>query len=151
MPKGKIKRAGNPVREIRTGGNPDSILSFPPSWAFASCDRGGSWAFCGEKIGGEFWSFIFPKLQSFERQTLADIFIKAKKQNHSIEVSQLNKAAQERLNELQIEAEAVRSLRLSGSIRLYGILIGSVFNILWYDTEHGDNDRCVCRSTLKHT
>ncbi|CUP62134.1 Uncharacterized phage-associated protein [Anaerostipes hadrus] len=32
-----------------------------------------------------------------------------------------------------------------------GYMVEKVFNILWYDDNHGDNNRCVCRSYLKHT
>lgn len=43
------------------------------------------------------------------------------------------------------------SLRITENHRLYGYMSGRVFNILWYDDDHGDNNNCVCRSHLKHT
>lgn len=63
----------------------------------------------------------------------------------------LNKTVQNRLDELRIETKAVISLRMKGTYRLYGYRIGNVFYILWFDTNHGDNDTCVCRSRKKHT
>lgn len=63
----------------------------------------------------------------------------------------MNKVAQDRLFEKRIEAESLISLRLTGTHRLYGYMTGRVFNILWYDDDHGDNAECVCRSRLKHT
>lgn len=53
--------------------------------------------------------------------------------------------------ERYIEAEALISLRMTGNHRLYGYMSGRVFNIIWYDDDHGDNDTCVCRSFKKHT
>lgn len=39
----------------------------------------------------------------------------------------------------------------SGISKIYGYMTGRVFNVLWYDDDHGDNSTCVCRSHLKHT
>ena len=83
--------------------------------------------------------------------TWSQIAIDGKKQNHSINVDSLNKAARDKLAELHIEAESLLSLRLGGTTRIYGFLAGPVYNILWYDDTHGDNDKCVCRSKLKYT
>lgn len=149
--KGKIRQGGVPSKGIRVGGNPDSIMSDSPSWAFAFCDMESTWGFCRERLEAEFWEIIFPKLREFETMSWSDIFIKANKQNHSIDLNCLNKVARDRLGELHVEAEALYSLRLRGNIRLYGFMVGTVYNILWYDKEHGDNDSCVCRSKLKHT
>ena len=150
-PSGGIQTGGNPTRGIRTGGNPDSIMSYHPSWKFISCDSDGTWAFCQERLTDVFWTKIFPKIQEWESMTWNQITIVGKKQNHSIEVNSLNKCAQDKLAQLQIEEESLLSLRLEGSVRLYGFLVGPVYNILWYDDNHGDNETCVCRSTLKHT
>ena len=98
-----------------------------------------------------FWTEILPHLKGFETQTWSEILLRAKKQNHSIDVDYLNKGARDRLDERHIEAEAVYSLRLSGTHRLYGIIDGSVFSLLWFDADHGDNDTCVCRARKKYT
>ena len=68
-----------------------------------------------------------------------------------INVEDLNKFATDRLEELHIETEAVISLRLSATVRLYGYIVDSAFNILWYDCNHGDNYTCVCRSKKRRT
>lgn len=151
--KGQIKQGGIPTKEIRTGGDPNSILGLHPSWSIASWDKDQkqAWSFYKERLIDDIWDIIFPKLQEFESMTWGEIFIKAKKQNHSNELDTLNKCAKDRLKQLHIEAESIRSLRLGGTLRIYGYLVGPVYNILWYDDNHGDNDTCVCRSTLKHT
>lgn len=153
MARKEIRRGGDPKPEIRRAVDPDSIMSLNPSWNFRSCDTDieSNWAFCKERLSVDFWDEVFPKLQSFEKMTWGEILIKAKKQNHSIDVDSLNKCARDRLCELRIEEEAVYSLRLTGKIRIYGFMVGSVFNILWYDNDHGNNDTCVCRSYKKHT
>jgi hypothetical protein len=97
------------------------------------------------------WNEVFPRLKALESQTWNEILLRDKKQNHAINVDDLNKIAQDRLAELYIEAESLISLRVTGNHRLYGYMTGNVFNILWYDDEHGDNKDCVCRSHLKHT
>ena len=89
-----------------------------------------------------------PKLQSYEQQTWGEI---EGKKNHFIDVETLNKCAQDRLEELKIIEDQIFSLRLNGSLRIYGLRPKSALIILWYDNNHGNNNTCVCRSNLKHT
>lgn len=130
--------------------NPERYYRLNPSWNFKTADK-ENWAFTKENIGENIWDEIIPKLESFESQTWNDILITAKKQNHSIHAEDLNKIAQKCLMDKHIEAESIISLRLSGTHRIYGFIVDSVFNILWYDNNHGDNNDCVCKSTKKHT
>lgn len=146
-----IRVGGAPSGGIRVGGDPGSIMGLSPSWRLASCDEGSRWAFSEERVGPVLWTSIFPKLRQFESMTWNEIMLEAKKQNHSIELWKLNKDARDRLAELEIEAEALYSLRLGGRVRIYGYLEGAVYHILWYDDDHGGNDTCVCRSEKKHT
>ena len=126
--------------------DPETFNDATPSWRFNTCDQ-ERWALTEAAL----WRDILPKLKGFETQTWNEILVSAKKQNHSITPSDLNKDAQKRLAEKHIEAESITSLRLGGKQRLYGYRVGSVFNVLWYDADHGDNDTCVCRSRLRHT
>lgn len=148
----RVKREFDPVsREVRRRENPDSIMSLHPSWSFARHDKEGRWAFSKDTAKDDFWDVILPKMLNFETMTWSEILISSKKQNHSIAINELNKCAIKRMEELGIAADDIVSLRLDGSTRLYGFLSAAVFVLLWYDTGHGDNDTCVCRSTLKHT
>lgn len=135
---------------IVQGGNPEQYYAKTPVWSFLSSDQ-EKWPFTKEHVGDLIWEEILPRLKAFETQTWSEILVKDKKQNHAINVYDLNKTAQERLEEKYIEAEALISLRITGTHRLYGYMEGSVFHILWYDNEHGDNETCVCRSHKKHT
>lgn len=141
MPKGKgiVQRA-----------NPEQYYMQTPAWTFTNADQ-DMWTLTREHCGDLFWSEILPRLRAFETQTWSEILVQAKTHNHALNLDDLNKVAQDRLVYLHIEAESLISLRLSATHRLYGYMSGKVFNILWYDTEHGDNSTCVCRSHLKHT
>lgn len=97
------------------------------------------------------WDEILPRIKALESQTWNEILVRDKKLNHSINVEELSKIAQDRLANRFIEAESLISLRVTGNHRIYGYMTGRVFNILWYDDDHGDNKTCVCRSHLKHT
>lgn len=141
IPKGK---------SIAQGGDPEQYYSQNPAWTFANADQ-EMWALSQEHIRELIWSEILPKLKALETQTWGEILVRDKKQNHSLNLDDLNKVAQDRLAARYIEAESLISLRLTGNHRLYGYMSGRVFNILWYDDDHGDNNKCVCRSRLKHT
>ena len=149
--KKKVKQIKEPEgNRIGQGGNPDRYYSEHPSWNFSSCDK-KYWELNCEGVHKIFWDEILPRLQEWETQTWNEILIGAKKQNHSIDVKALSKRASDRLIELHIEAEALLSLRLNGTHRIYGYMNRAVFHILWVDLEHGDNQNCVCRSHKKHT
>lgn len=137
-------------KSIAQGGDPEQYYSQNPAWTFANADQ-EIWDFSQEHIGELIWSEIFPRLKALETQTWGEILVKDKKQNHSLNLDDLNKVAQDRLVAKYIEAESLISLRITGNHRLYGYMSGRVFNILWYDDDHGDNNKCVCRSYRKHT
>ncbi len=150
--KKEVKRINSPTsREVRFAVDPDTIYKQKATWTFTQCDTEGRWAFTKENIGDEFWTRIFPYLKSIGLNTWNEILLMDKKRNHTIQVDKLNKCAQERLKQLNIICDEVISLHLTGCIRIYGIWQMATCSILWYDTDHGDNDTCVCRSALKHT
>lgn len=150
--KKKAKNAFDPERKVaHERENPESIMSEHPSWSFSAYDKSGRWAFSKERLCDMFWDEILPKLSQFERMTWGDVLIASKKQNHTVAVPSLNKVAQERLSELGIFRDQLVSLRLNGTLRIYGYLSLATLVILWVDDDHGDNETCVCRSKLKHT
>lgn len=143
-----VKQAKNPAErpDAKNTQSPETFNNMRPSWRFSSCDT-EAWTFSAK----QFMQIILPRLKEWEALTWNEILIHSKKENHSIDAQMLNKTAQARLDELRIETKAVISLRMKGTYRLYGYRIGNVFYILWFDTNHGDNDTCVCRSRKKHT
>ena len=149
--KKEVKQKGVPKGKVITqGGNPERYYSEHPAWTFANADQ-EMWVFSQDHIGSNFWGDILPRLKALETQTWSEILICNKKQNHSLDPNKLNKVARDRLISRHIEPESLISLRMNSTHRLYGFMSGRVFNILWYDDDHGNNNTCVCRSHLKHT
>ena len=130
--------------------DPASYYSKKPSWYFSQCDT-VSWALDENNAGNLFWSEVLPFLKSLEKRTWHEILSRSNNNNHFIMASDLNTVAKKRLEEMYIEYDAVVSLRLNGTHRLYGFIVDAVFHVLWFDKVHGDNDECVCRSHMKHT
>jgi hypothetical protein len=71
---------------------------------------------------------------------------KAKKQNHTIAVKQLCKAARDRVDALRLGIDDVFSLRVSGAERIIGVRDRQYLKILWWDPDHQ-----VCPAELKNT
>lgn len=138
-------------KEARNIENPRSIMQMHPAWNFNRTDKEGSWSITETSAGEDFWSIILPRLSELEKLIWSEILIVAKKENHSIPVEGLNRCAQKRLSELNLDIEEVVSLRINGTYRLYGFLSVATYVLLWYDKNHGDNDTCVCRSRLRGT
>ena len=146
-----VKQAKQPIdRKAIAKKNPDQFYKQHPAWNFSSCDK-EFWSLDAVEARLLFWDEILPRFQGLESQTWNEILVKAQKYNHSIYVTSLNKAATDRLAALKIEAESIISLRVTATHRVYGIMQDAVFNILWIDLDHGDNETCVCRSHKKHT
>lgn len=61
-------------------------------------------------MGNLFWTEILPRLKSLESQTWSEILVRDKKKNHFLDLSELNKVAQDRLDSKYIEAESLISL-----------------------------------------
>lgn len=90
---------------------------------------------------------IQKKLGHFETMTWFEILVKAKKQYHSVPVTDLTKAARDRLEEIGLDdVDRLISLRLSGQERVWGVLYDHVLSLIWWDPEHQ-----ICPSLKKHT
>lgn len=143
-------------REIPSGKSvvqreqPGKIYQERPAWRFVNSDT-KMWEFTQERLKDVWWSEILPYLKSNENRRWSEIFVEANKQNHSLKPKNLNLCAIKRLEELRIEQDAIYSLRVTGKHRIYGYFSDKVFNILWFDDDHGDNETCVCPSRKKHT
>lgn len=149
--KKKVTQKENPgKRRVEQSQNPNHFYTEKPAWNFSTCDE-VKWQLNEECAGELFWKEVLPYLKEQERKTWNTILISEKTKNHTIDVRTLHKDAQRRLTEMFIEVEGIISLRINGTHRLYGYTTGRVFNILWFDTNHGDNSDCICRSYLKHT
>ena len=80
---------------------------------------------------------IRAKLAGIEGNTWRDILVRDAKYNHFIAVDRICATAQERLRALHLDdTDALLSLRLAGTERVWGILETNVLNVLWWDPEH---------------
>ena len=99
----EVKRRENPNGKIIVrGDNPEQYYSENPAWTFANADQ-DLWTFSQDHVGELIWTEILPRLQNLEAQTWSEILIKGKKQNHSVNLDDLNKKAQKRLAAKYIE------------------------------------------------
>jgi hypothetical protein len=137
-------------KEVRAGGSPDAVKeksdSKSPAWQFRWIDRPHpDW---GWNIGANRWASLMKSLQDFEGMTWAEIQSAAGGKSHgtnshSIVVTKLTNAAQGRLKELGFEEEdEVFSLRLTNTLRLYGIREDRTLRFIWHDTHHGTKRAC---------
>lgn len=134
--------SASPERKLKIRENPDSYFDQKPSWNFSKCDlEHTKWTIRNSDIFFE----IIPKLISFEQRKWGDI-ISDKKHNHWISYEKLSKEAQDRLIEIKLYYDALFSLRLTGTMRLFGYIENGIFYIIWYDPNHE-----VCPALKKHT
>ena len=117
-------------------------------------DKGGNWSFKGIS-DQEWWDAILPKLQGFESMTWAEIMSaaggKSKGTNsHPVKCKNLSRNAQKRLKKIGLnDVSELFSLRLSGTVRIYGIRDGRALKLLWYDRDHGNQNNAVCPSSKR--
>lgn len=121
--------------------NPEGYLKKHPVWAFQYCDLShDKWSItkCNS-----FYDDIMKKLISFEGM-IWDEIQKASggkgagngTNSHFERISDLCKDAQKRAMELHLDVDELFSLRLTGKLRVYGILENGIFSVVWYDPEH---------------
>lgn len=119
--------------------NPDAYLKNTPAWAFHKCDlECEKWSI---RECDSFYDDIISKLASYEGLTWAEIQAasggkKRGTNNHFEYISGMIKEAQKRAKELRLDVDQLFSLRLTGEMRLYGIVDRGVFYALWLDKNH---------------
>ena len=151
MSKKKQISKSNPSSQKRVvSSQRESSYDKKPSWSFSRCDFAHSqWGIDNHAdklleithrfadLEGMKWSEILTSTAGKRNGT----------RNHAIGVDEIIKDARDRLVELRLdEFDEVYSLRLSGPERIWGLLIGGVFFVLWYDPKHE-----IFPSEKKHT
>lgn len=97
-----------------------------------------------EMIYNAFVEKIYPKLLEFEKITWDEIRLqthygkgKMKSNNHEIDISDLSTEAQRRLKLLKFDdRDKIYSLRLEGTIRIFGFKELNYLDIIWVDMNH---------------
>lgn len=141
-PSRQIRKGAEPTREIRQGGDPSAFETQTISWHFHALDRDHAlWGW--GKLKARHWREILTQLVSFETITWAKLKEAAGGRrngtnHHSLPTEEFCKSARDRLAELKLDDyDQLFSLRLSNTLRLYGIREGRVLRILWHDPHHG--------------
>lgn len=91
-----------------------------------------------------FMDKIYPKLREFERITWEEIKKQTHRKkdkmvsnNHDVYIKNMSDKAKDRLNILKYnDVDAMFSLRLEGTVRIYGIRDYNALNIVWIDYNH---------------
>ena len=108
-----------------------------PSWQFGLIDlcgpQGCSWnAATIEEI-----TQLFLKLKTFESLTWGEIINNFRKDHHYMPRNAICNDAQKRLEEIsQDDIDELFSFHLGSAKRLWGIIDGHEFKILWWDPKH---------------
>jgi hypothetical protein len=130
--------------------NPDSFYGQTPVWSFVCCDFDHErWGLCKDSGSLE---DLFKRLKAFEGQKWGQILTdttgrKSNTKSHPIPVHTIEKEAQERLIELNLDdSDVLYSLSITGRKRLWGIMLNRTFCILWFDREHE-----VYKAEKRHT
>jgi hypothetical protein len=123
-----------------------SFHDMHPCWRFHKVD----WEhpFVKGEVTGERLREWFDRLCEFEKMTWNEILVVAKKQNHNVNVEDLDKAARDRLEKVfgVVDFDEMLSLRVGGKERIWGLLDRGAVTLVWWDTDHA-----VCPSAKKNT
>jgi hypothetical protein len=138
----KVAKSPN-EREIKSP-SPENFDKQTLAWHFRRLDwEHANWGF--NKLKPTEWRDLRDSLSSLEGLTWAAL----KEQcggrgkrggtnHHTLEIDELCGAAQGRFTELRLDDyEEVFSLRLTNTLRVYGIRDGRVFVMVWHDPHHG--------------
>ena len=129
------KEKAENTKSPNTVEDPNAYLTKNPVWAFQKCDLDyEKWSV---KSCNSFYDDIVDKLRSYEGLTWAEIQSasggKSKGTNNHFEfISDMTREAQKRAEQIHLDVDQLFSLRLTGEMRLYGILELGVFYIILY-------------------
>ncbi len=127
------------------GGTRSSSDHMNPVWSFRIADNKEIFSLHSEKACQDWCREILPKLKVFKSMTWAEIKRQTysgkkgrrKTNHHFVDTERLPNNAKQRLIHLKLDDhDQLFSLRLNSRIRIYGIVVGHVFRIVWYDPDH---------------
>lgn len=137
------KRTADVKKIPKASFQPEEYLETTPSWLFKSLDNDSEWNICSLKKV-DLTHTIYPRLCGFETMKWKDII---GPNHHEISVNDIIPEAQKRLGALKLDdIDSLISLRVSATVRIWGIRKGSIVSLLWYDPNH-----LICPSLKKHT
>lgn len=141
-PKKKLALPSGGVAAGKRTGDPSSLLPSSSSseericWRFTHLDREGPWGLA--PLDHERVQALIVDMVKFENQTINELFHQGEWPGKCHDVAQLpNKVALERLTAIGLpDMTKIWKLRIGGTGRLWGFLVGNVFHIIWWDPGH---------------
>lgn len=144
---GKVPAQAVPARVSRipvTASNMPDAASMKPSWRFVVLDHEGDWNW--GNIDADSLRQVLERLRAFETRTWREIWSQTH-EHHFIECHRLCSEARKRLVDIHLDDyDRLFSIRVTGRVRVWGVIEHSVFHILWWDPEHS-----VYPVGLRHT
>jgi len=133
------------ARKIPTVEEQRDFMRLHPRWRFSLLELQGAYGWA--RLQGQAIRGLRDRLAELEKSTWAEIFVRDRHQNHSVDRDKLSTDAQKKLRKRKLDDfERFWSLRITAKERVWGLLVEDVFYLLWWDPEHE-----VCPSHLKHT
>jgi hypothetical protein len=130
----RAKLEPHPSKTPKKAGFDENALLMRPAWRIGHmemCDPFG-W----HEVDVATLEIIRERLKNFETMSIVDFF-GPKKKCHLVETDQLCKEARSRLSDLGLDdLEALASLRVMWSKRIWAMMDRNVFTLLWWDPEH---------------
>ena len=129
------------TKETVTSKDAKGYYDMPVSFSFRMYDANVAWA--ATNTGRPTTDSVFNMLRGQEGQTWREVEHtyggRSRGTNsHRIEIAQLSKEVQKRADEIHLYENELFSLRLQGSVRLWGVIepLDGCFFVIWYDPEH---------------
>jgi len=145
----KTKKIPKYLRVADSGKNPSidkkiiSELEGKPAWQVQFIDLDGRWSWLNLE-SDQLIDDILPSLKNFESMDWNEIL---GRNNHAITIDRIISDAKRRLRDLKHDdTDSLISLRLTGKKRIWGIKVGHVLKLLWWDPQHE-----ICPSLLRYT
>jgi hypothetical protein len=130
------------TRQIRTGGDPESTETETIAWQFRRFDKDHpDWGW--RKLKAPQWKVVLTHLIDFEGLTWASLKAQSGGRrkgtnHHSLDISKLPAKTRQRWTDLGLDDyDTVFSLRITNTLRLYGVRDGRVMALIWHDPFHG--------------
>lgn len=105
------------------------------SWRFGMMDMGGDWS-CAS-LSADVLQEVRTKLLEYEKKTWDESYSKKGAGLKKVDATGICSRAFERLKTLKLDdAAALWEFHLTGKQRVWGIRIGTVCYLLWWDPDH---------------
>lgn len=122
-------------KQPKVAGDPQAYYQNNPAWRISKMEFADPFGW--HTLDANKLMDIRQKLIDFESRTWREILVISCKQNHTVPIEKLDKAARDRLTEIGLDdLDELTSLRLASRERVWGIIDQGIMNLLWWDSDH---------------